>query len=146
MQYIGIDIGSKGALCWLHKDEELLFRDFDLRAYIALLQEVKGPVIVAIEKVHAMPKQGVKSMFSFGQRLGEIEGVLLTLSIPYELVRPREWQKTLSMPTKTTKKSIADTLLKRYPNAELFSPRGALKDGRSDALGLAHYAKVKYGE
>lgn len=144
MTYIGIDIGSKGALCLIKKDI-ILLEDFNLRTYIATLQTVTGSVMVGVEKVHAMPKQGVRSMFSFGQRLGEIEGVLQTLAIPYELVRPREWQKNAGIPVKSTKHVIADILLKLYPTVDLYGPRGALKDGRSDALGLAHYIRVKYG-
>ena len=34
---------------------------------------------------------------------------------------------------------------KLYPTAELYGNKGGLRDGRSDALGLAHFIRLKYG-
>lgn len=145
MVIAGIDIGLKGSLA-LIKNNKVIFKDFKdnfLRGYISVLQEYK-PELVIIEKVHAMPNQGVKSMFSFGQRLGEIEGMLQALNLSYELVSPKLWQKSLDISAKSSKQEIADCVLKRYPGAELYGKKGGLLDGRSDALGLLHYGVVKY--
>ncbi|WP_169777742.1 hypothetical protein [Campylobacter curvus] len=146
MTIIGIDPGSKGALCVLKNNKIEQFVDFNkvsLKGYIEALKNFK-PDMVILESVHSMPKQGVKSMFSFGQRLGECEGILQALEIPYQMITPNNWQRLCLIPTKSDKKTIASILLKLYPNAELFSVRGALVDGRSDALGLAHSYRIIY--
>ena len=51
------------------------------------------PDTAVIEKVHAMPAQGVSSSFRFGQALGVIEGVLGALTIATEYVTPQMWKK-----------------------------------------------------
>ena len=50
-----------------------------------------------IEKVHAMPGQGVTSMFTFGQGYGFLRGCLVAHGIPFEEVTPRTWQKSFGM-------------------------------------------------
>ncbi|PPB54620.1 hypothetical protein [Campylobacter hyointestinalis] len=140
----GIDPGSSGALCIL--DRDITFYDFKkigMLGYIKALRDIK-PEIVLVEKVHSMPRQGVSSTFSFGQRLGEIEGILSTLSIPYELIPPQVWMKAIGIPAKSDKKQIASFIYKLYPNVELNGSKGGLLDGRSDSLCLAHYARLKY--
>lgn len=49
-------------------------------------------VRVFIEHVHAMPKQGVSSMFRFGREYGRILGALEMMGIEPVLVRPQAWQ------------------------------------------------------
>ena len=145
MVVAGIDIGAKGSLVIL-KGKNIIycdFKDMGILGYIQTLKKHKVDIVI-VEKIHSMPRQGVKSMFSFGQRLGEVEGMLLTLGISYELVAPQIWQKCLGVSPKSDKKDIALTILKRYPQAELYGKKGGLNDGRSDAIGLAHYGVVKY--
>ena len=148
MLYIGIDPGAKGSMCVI-SNGKVLFKDFDLKEYSSTLKTFLDTddteLMVAIEKVHAMPGQGVSSSFSFGQRLGELEGMLTALQIPYELVAPRDWQKACGIPAKSDKKGIASVIQKLYPTAELYGNKGGLRDGRSDALGLAHFIRLKYG-
>ncbi|MCI7582758.1 hypothetical protein [Campylobacter sp.] len=146
MVYIGIDPGAKGSMCVIGNGK-VLFKDFDLKDYSSTLKAFldTDELMVAIEKVHAMPGQGVSSSFSFGQRLGELEGMLTALQIPYELVAPKDWQKACGIPAKSDKKGIASVIQKLYPTAELYGNKGGLRDGRSDALGLAHFIRLKYG-
>lgn len=140
----GIDVGAKGALAIL--DKQIICKEYNeisLSGYIKLLKKHR-PDLVVVEKVGAMPKQGVVSMFNFGVRLGEIEGMLQTLEIPYLLISPKVWQKALNITPKSDKKAIASVVSKLYPNVDLYTPRGRLKDGVSDALALATYGKVIY--
>lgn len=51
--------------------------------------------LVVIEKVHAMPKQGVTSMFNFGLGYGLIRGICSGLGLRYQLVTPQAWQKVM---------------------------------------------------
>ena len=73
----------------------------DANALRVLLEESEVQH-VAIEKVGAMPGQGVTSMFTFGYGAGVIEGVVASLSYPngdsierppYEFVTPQAWMK-----------------------------------------------------
>lgn len=48
---------------------------------------------VIVERVHAMPKQGVSSSFKFGRSLGAIEGCVAGLGWPLVWVTPQAWKK-----------------------------------------------------
>ena len=48
---------------------------------------------VYIESVHAMPRQGVTSMFNFGHSVGTVMGVVGALGYPHTLVTPQKWKK-----------------------------------------------------
>jgi len=150
-RWIGIDPGKSGSLCILYEDNDTLFIDFKentLKGYINRLRDIVEREIevtmIGLEKVHAMPGQGVKSMFSFGQRLGELEGMLQTLELGYVMPRPQEWQKACGVPSKSGKKGIYEVISKIYPKADLKGPKGGIIDGRCDSLGIAHYLRGKY--
>ena len=49
--------------------------------------------LVAIEKCHAMPKQGVRSTWRFGHACGSLLGVATGLGMTIMMVPPRQWQK-----------------------------------------------------
>ncbi len=55
--------------------------------------QIHGPAHAYLEQVHAMPKQGVTSVFTFGHAAGVAEGLLQGLGIPYTLVPPQTWKK-----------------------------------------------------
>lgn len=46
-----------------------------------------------VEKVGAMTKQGVSSMFTFGLSTGAILGALAAMDLPIERIEPTEWKK-----------------------------------------------------
>ncbi|TWO22601.1 hypothetical protein YZ82_01415 [Campylobacter hyointestinalis] len=151
--YIGIDPGKNGALAMITENKEVNLIDFDLKAYINLLNSFKNNIesyniFIGIERVHSMPGEGVKSSFSFGERVGELKGMISTLNFDNntEWILPQIWQKHINTDSNKGKKAIADSLLKQYPSADLFGPRGGLKDGRSDALGIANYIYQKYSK
>ena len=148
--YIGIDPGKNGALAVIRESKGVSLVDFDLKAYINLLSYFKKSydMFIGIERVHAMPGEGVKSSFSFGERVGELKGILSTLDFDnnIEWILPQTWQKHINTDSNRGKKAIADSLLSLYPSADLYGPRGGLKDGRSDALGIANYIYQKYSK
>ena len=86
---------------------------------------------VIVERVHAMPKQGVSSTFKFGRSLGVIEGVIATLGWPTVWVTPQAWKKTHGLIGKD-KDAARMLALETWPeHAETFRRR---KDvGRADA-------------
>ena len=53
---------------------------------------------VFIEDVHAMPGQGVTSMFRFGQAFGLIEGVAAGAGLVVHRIAPRQWQSLVRVP------------------------------------------------
>jgi len=100
-----------------------------------------GPIDHAfIELVHAMPKQGACSMFSFGAGWGMVRGICAGLQIPYSLVTPQQWQKVmLAGHPKGSEKTVASG----YWPAECFIARGCRKihDGLLDAALIAEYGR-----
>ena len=92
---IGIDPGKSGGIavyteglmqCWAMPETEAdiaqLLRDYGMSGSFCLL-----------EKVHSMPGQGVKSMFTFGRGYGFLRGVLTAQRTPFDDVAPSTWQK-----------------------------------------------------
>jgi len=89
-----------------------------------------------IEEVHAMPKQGVTSSFSFGFAAGAVQGIVAALGIPMTRVTPNKWKQALGL--------TGDKDMSRRRASELM-PRHAhnwpLKkhDGRAEAALMAYY-------
>ena len=68
---------------------------------VALFRDLKArdPNIVGvIEDVHAMTGQGVTSMFNFGGVFRAIRIAMVAAGIPYHLVQPAVWKKSLACP------------------------------------------------
>lgn len=93
------------------------------------------PVTAWVERVHAMPKQGVSSMFRFGQAYGIILGLLWAHQIPVTLVTPQEWKKTFKMSGtgKDTSRMLASQYFSDYTGAF----KRKMDAGRSDAALIA---------
>jgi len=98
------------------------------------------PRHVVVEKVSAMPGQGVTSMFSFGRSLGIIEGILAAYNIPSTYVMPSAWTKGIGRGAgKDASRSRACEL---YPSHQKSFAR-VKDDGRADAVLIgAWYLKV----
>jgi hypothetical protein len=155
-KFIGVDPGSKGALCCLDSDTlEVTFHDtpHDHKT-CALVQgwvNMHKPKIIGLERVHAIHGTSAGSNFKFGENLGMIKGVLYTTRIGIDYVPPKAWQKAcgIAFKAKSTsavkKKVVAAKAQELYPTAVLHGPRGGLLDGRADALMIAHHIMLKYG-
>lgn len=141
MIYIGIDPGKSGALAIIDGNRMALL-PFSETEYINTLKAVPAKLAVAcIEHVTAMPKQGVTSMFNFGQNFGYIRGLLEAFEIPYELVRPQKWKKEFSI---TGDKNSSIEVCKRlFPGVSLHRTERCRKDddGMAEALLMAEYAR-----
>mgnify|MGYP001243187605 CR=1 FL=1 len=142
--FIGIDPGATGCAALIHDGGHDLF-DWPgdpalvvprLTDWLARF-EIK---LAALEKVGAMPGQGVVSMFTFGQNVGAWHGILAALSIPYVSPRPQDWQKGLvdRKAGKDTKAASLATARRLFPDAALSRKRD---HGRADALLLAWWAR-----
>lgn len=110
---------------------------------------------IAIEKVGAMPGQGVTSMFSFGHGCGLIEGVVSTLHkdvdetieyIPYEFVTPQAWMKVCFVGmAKGEHKASPLYCQRRFPNQDWRATTRSKKahDGMTDSACIADYLLKK---
>lgn len=148
MVYIGIDPGKSGGMAFVFKGESVIANSipFGEEAYLKAFKDIKtwgAPVVCCIERVNAMPKQGVTSMFNFGQNYGWLLGVLDALEIPYETVTPKKWKAEFGL---TGDKMDSITVCKRlFPNVSLLPTERCKKDndGMAEALLLAEYARRK---
>lgn len=142
MIYIGIDPGKDGAIAFLYEEETPVIMTFDCELYTkALSIGTESTCRCCLERVSAMPGQGVTSMFKFGENFGFIQGLLTAYSIPYELVTPQKWKKEFQI---TGDKNSSIAVCKRlFPNVSLRRTDRCKKDhdGMAEALLMACYAK-----
>lgn len=149
MSIVGIDPGAKGAVGIITREDYSVFdmpcdkmgvMPWELKLIFSTAHALEKIDHVLIEEVHAMPKQGVSSTFTFGKGFGIIIGVVGSLGIPFSFVRPQAWQKTFSI-GKDTKADAVSIASRLFPDAELYGPKGGKKDGRADALLVAEYGR-----
>lgn len=105
---IGIDPGAKGAIVVMDRGFNLIEWDVMPTVKVGDVTRVNAAALAAIlveydsgraflEKVGAMPGQGVSSMFSFGHAAGTASGVLAALHIETTLVAPAAWKKAAGL-------------------------------------------------
>lgn len=148
--YIGIDPGKSGAIAIITTDENnqpfrIRVAAFDEIAYCDMLATCVGSrAVCCIEKVGAMPGQGVVSMFNFGRNLGYNEGLLQANKIPYQLIPPATWKKEFSLIGKDKQASI-EVCRRLFPHTSLLATSRSRKehDGMAEALLMAEYARRK---
>ena len=115
MLIIGIDPGISGSICFLENGKIIdviemptmaegkknkkqvngsqIFNEISNRIIKIEKQDIK----VVIEKVSAMPGQGVTSMFNFGQSFGILKGICSAMQLPMYFVRPAKWKKYFNL-------------------------------------------------
>jgi hypothetical protein len=104
-------------------------------------------VLVTVENVHSMPKQGVASSFSFGVGYGIWRGIIAALALPCERVEPAVWKRAVGL-AKSGKGAAVSLARRRFPTAaigELFRGRMSYRDGRAEALLIAEFARHRAG-
>lgn len=137
---IGIDPGVNGAIAFMENGYFLSVHDMPLIKEgnknqvdpYALARIIRSRKVTSanVEKVGAMPGQGVTSMFNFGRSYGVILGTLGAMNIYTNLVRPAEWKTKFDL---IKKEKDASRILAQ----ELFplAPLSRKKDhGRADAM------------
>ena len=107
MRVLGIDPGASGALVLLEKGQPIEWVAMPTTK-IGTATRVNAAALtdwiascccdhVYVEAVHAMPGQGVTSMFNFGHSCGTIMGVLGALGLPHTFVTPQKWKKAAGL-------------------------------------------------
>lgn len=146
MTYIGIDPGKSGSLAVIMQDGNIQIVPFDESRYREILHYVSGlndGARCCLERVGAMPGQGVSSMFNFGDNFGFIRGILSAYWIPYQLVRPQTWKKEFEV---TEDKNTSIAVCKRlFPGVSLYRTERSRKedDNMAESLLMAEYARRK---
>lgn len=146
---IGIDPGKSGAVAAITEagavvrldDTPLVAGGYDVAAMAGMLSTYRPEdvALVVLEQSQAMPGQGVTSMFTVGVGFGLWWGIVATLGLPLEFVRPCVWVRAIlkGQPGEGKARALG-YVARRFPGAELTPPRcRAPRDGRADALCLA---------
>lgn len=148
--FIGIDPGKNGGIAYIntengyfetvpYSNQELIHLCIDTTHKNVGCSEV----ICCLEKVGAMPGQGVVSMFNFGASVGYIKGVLEAFYIPYQEISPQKWKKEFGLTS--DKAASAEICGKLFPGLSLLATPKCKKphDGMAEALLMAEYARRK---
>jgi crossover junction endodeoxyribonuclease RuvC len=149
MILLGIDPGANGAIA-VFEDGRLVDvidmpavrdgkgkRRTDAAAVGAAIRGVR-PHLAVVERVGAMPGQGVTSMFSFGLTCGIVHGALGALQVPMELVSPQQWKQEMHVGRDNARQRASQLL-----------PAGASlwplvkHDGRAEAVLIGLWAVMK---
>jgi crossover junction endodeoxyribonuclease RuvC len=152
---IGIDPGKKGAIVLYSRDgagqveaHRMPTRDGEIDLYG--IDKIINPALAVsdcyafIEDVHAMPRQGVTSMFSFGFSTGALHGILSYCNIPIYKVTPQSWKRAILKGHGTDKAAAIAYCKTHYPQISLI-PTGCrvASDGLADGLCIAEYGWKK---
>ena len=142
--WLAIDPGVSGAVALVRDDGSVSLvvdtpvagKDIDGAGLAMLLRDYVGAVRgVVLERVGAMPKQGVSSTFRFGRSLGVLEGACLALGLRVEWVAPVKWKRHYGL-IGQDKDMARRRALERWPGEAAALKRK--KDvGRADALLMA---------
>ena len=96
--------------------------------------------IAIIEKVHAMPRQGVTSSFQFGRSFGTMEAISYICAKRVDYVAPAVWKKTLGLGS--TKKDSLDLARLKFGNLDYWRLKS--NDGIAEAALLTLFWIDKY--
>ena len=143
--YIGIDPGKNGGIGIIHNEIAYCKRcpatvsemAEEIKVCVEMTPDIQKTAI--IELVHSMPKQGVKSVFTFGEGYGKWLGILAAHKIPYIQVTPQKWMKfygKLPKDKKDRKNQLKHLAQQRFPEIKITL-------ATADAILLANYLKEK---
>jgi crossover junction endodeoxyribonuclease RuvC len=140
---MGIDPGISGAVAFYFPMVNRIAVDDvpvaggEINAHeLARLMRIHQPSLAVIEKVSAMPGQGVTSMFNFGRSYGDVRGVVCALGVPLHLVTPQKWKKHFGL--SSDKEASRLRAIRTFPAAaESFKLKK--HDGRAEAALIALY-------
>lgn len=102
-------------------------------------------VCVTMEAVHAMPGQGVTSMFNFGMGFGMLQAMTLCQGWRLQLVTPQAWKASILAGTPKDKTAAIEHVRATFPSLDLNVGVRKIKyhDGMADAVCQAEYgAKI----
>lgn len=157
MNLLGVDPGKSGGLVIIKRKinflPEIIFarkmptlqiynkKIVDILYLNKELRKFKIDVVV-IEKVHAMPRQGVTSSFQFGRSYGAIEGLCQMLSSRIDYVAPVVWKKAMGLGS--SKQASLDLARMKFGDNNLWRVKS--NDGIAEAALLCLFWIDKYSK
>ena len=121
------------------KNIPLYKRELDIDAVVRIVNSrAESTALAIIERVNAMPEQGIASTFQFGRTAGILEGIVASNFIAREYVVPRVWRAKVGV------RGGKDGSRSRA--SELFPASAALwarkkDDGRAESALIALYGR-----
>ncbi len=120
--------------------------EIDLDALRQAIAATHPDAAIYVEKVGAMPGQGVSSMFQFGRTLGQLEGMLAAFQRAFETVRPQDWKKRFGLgkdddDSKSKKESMAAAARQWPTKAHLFRAERGVRT-QEQAIACAEAALI----
>lgn len=152
---LGIDPGITGGLAVLNAHGTFGWgcrtpvlqgkkREYDIPSMCSVLMRAATDyeeILIGIEKVHSLPRDGRVGAFSFGRGYGLWLGLLTGLALPYIEITPQRWQAKMlaGLPRGPhTKTSAVRAAQARFPSI----PITAKADwGIADAALIAEYTR-----
>ena len=148
MIILGIDPGSSGGIAIIENKinalPKIIFASkmsvitlfgkkvVDVQKVSSYLKQYNIDVSI-IEKVHAMPRQGVTSSFQFGRSFGGIEALCYLYTKRVDYVAPVIWKKNLGLGA--SKQDSLDLARLKFGNLEYWNLKS--NDGIAEAALLA---------
>jgi len=145
---IAIDPGAKGGIALLRPGQpaqaySMPVTEGDIVDLLRQLADPPSETVAFIEAVggFAGRAQPGARMFTFGRGYGFLLGVLQTLGVRTELIRPAKWQKAFSLGTASACKSPTEWKNKIKAHAQRLYPHLKITLNTSDALVLLEYGR-----
>ena len=144
MAYFGVDPGKSGAIALIDKDGftmnyvRLNETTGDISGFIKDYAKIVDYCIV--EKVASRPMQGVRSVFTFGESFGLVQGLLMAHNVKFELHTPPVWMKKMGLITRGIK-GVEKKRIHKQRAQELFMNSKNITLTTADAFLLAEYAR-----
>ncbi|MDP1587298.1 MAG: hypothetical protein Q8M07_06125 [Prosthecobacter sp.] len=141
---MGVDPGVTGAIAFYFTEapgriavDDVPVAGGEINApELARLIRIHRPALAVIERVSAMPGQGVTSMFNFGRSYGDVRGVIGAMDIPLHFVTPQKWKKHFGLSSDKDQSRLR--AIRMFPSvAERFKLKK--HDGRAEAALIALY-------
>jgi hypothetical protein len=162
--YAGIDPGFSGAIGVMNADGSYVQvwdmpvttgskdrqREIDLARLRDILRGLRAlpDCVVGLEWPTTRPGEGAERSERFGRQKGYLEAMLYCVGLDYYKLAPNLWKGRLGLPGKSDPeaKRLADTEFHTYYSEYgdlVRGPRGGLRDGRCDALLIAHFLRIR---
>jgi len=138
---IGIDPGQIGGIAIVGPDmlDAVKMPDTERDVFELLAEWAPLASRAVIEQVGVMPKEGVRSAFTFGRGYGGLRMALIALRMPFQAVAPGVWQRPFNLPTgkggKTAKKNV------HKARAQEMFPSLKITHAIADALLIAEWGR-----
>lgn len=133
---VGIDPGWSGGIgIYSEAGAEVIKMPDTERDILIAFSEIAENYVVSrcyIERVHSMPKQGVRSSFKFGYNFGLLVGLVNCQEWSHVFVPPQKWQRTLGCLSGGDKNVTKRRAQELYPSLKI-------THATADAMLIAHY-------